>query len=134
MKAVILAGGVGSRLSEETGARRYMTYHRMGDGSSYVFYTSYHLCNFEAPITAANFRRVTILQASRRDSASSAVCSGTGPCRYADLEIPAGPLVDALRAQQDRLFGAVLRPEGGASAAAPYISRRAAAVRRRDSR
>ena len=33
--------------------RRYMTYHKMGDGPFYVFYTPYHLCNFEAPITAA---------------------------------------------------------------------------------
>jgi predicted homoserine dehydrogenase-like protein len=33
--------------------RRYMTYHKMGDGPLYVFYTPYHLCNFEAPLTAA---------------------------------------------------------------------------------
>ena len=33
--------------------RRYMTYHKMGDGPLYVFYTPYHLCNFEVPLTAA---------------------------------------------------------------------------------
>jgi predicted homoserine dehydrogenase-like protein len=33
--------------------RRYMTYHKMGDGPLYAFYTPYHLCNFEVPITAA---------------------------------------------------------------------------------
>jgi predicted homoserine dehydrogenase-like protein len=33
--------------------RRYMTYHKMGDGPFYAFYTPYHLCNFEVPITAA---------------------------------------------------------------------------------
>jgi predicted homoserine dehydrogenase-like protein len=33
--------------------RRYMTYHKMGDGPLYVFYTPYHLCNFEVAITAA---------------------------------------------------------------------------------
>ena len=30
-----------------------MTYHKMGDGPFYAFYTPYHLCNFEAPLTAA---------------------------------------------------------------------------------
>jgi predicted homoserine dehydrogenase-like protein len=33
--------------------RRYMTYHKMGDGPLYAFYTPYHLCNFEVPLTAA---------------------------------------------------------------------------------
>lgn len=33
--------------------RRYMTYHKMGDGPLYVFYTPYHLCNFEVPLTLA---------------------------------------------------------------------------------
>jgi len=33
--------------------RRYMTYHKMGDGPLYAFYTPYHLCNFEVPITVA---------------------------------------------------------------------------------
>jgi predicted homoserine dehydrogenase-like protein len=33
--------------------RRYMTYHKMGDGPLYAFYTPYHLCNFEVPLTVA---------------------------------------------------------------------------------
>ena len=33
--------------------RRYMTYHKMGDGPLYVFHTPYHLCNFEVPLTVA---------------------------------------------------------------------------------
>jgi predicted homoserine dehydrogenase-like protein len=33
--------------------RRYMTYHKMGDGPLYAFYTPYHLCNFEVPMTVA---------------------------------------------------------------------------------
>jgi predicted homoserine dehydrogenase-like protein len=33
--------------------RQYMTYHKMGDGPLYAFYTPYHLCNFETPMTAA---------------------------------------------------------------------------------
>ena len=34
-------------------SRRYMTYHKMGDGPLYVFYAPYHLCNFEVPLTVA---------------------------------------------------------------------------------
>jgi len=39
--------------NEQPIPRRYMTYHKMGDGPLYVFYTPYHLCNFEVPITVA---------------------------------------------------------------------------------
>ena len=39
--------------NEDPIPRRYMTYHKMGDGPLYVFYTPYHLCNFEVPLTAA---------------------------------------------------------------------------------
>ena len=43
--------------------RRYMTYHKMGDGPLYAFYTPYHLCNFEVPLTVARavlFKDATI--------------------------------------------------------------------------
>ena len=39
--------------NDNPAARRYMTYHKMGEGPFYAFYTPYHLCNFEAPLTAA---------------------------------------------------------------------------------
>jgi predicted homoserine dehydrogenase-like protein len=39
--------------NERTVPRQYMTYHKMGDGPLYAFYTPYHLCNFEVPLTAA---------------------------------------------------------------------------------
>jgi predicted homoserine dehydrogenase-like protein len=33
--------------------RDYLRYYKMGDGPLYVFYTPYHLCHLEAPLTVA---------------------------------------------------------------------------------
>jgi predicted homoserine dehydrogenase-like protein len=33
--------------------QRYLNYYKMGDGPLYVFYTPYHLCHFETPLTVA---------------------------------------------------------------------------------
>jgi predicted homoserine dehydrogenase-like protein len=33
--------------------QQYLTYYKMGDGPFYVFYTPYHLCHLEAPLTVA---------------------------------------------------------------------------------
>ncbi len=33
--------------------QKYLNYYKMGDGPFYVFYTPYHLCHLEAPLTAA---------------------------------------------------------------------------------
>ena len=33
--------------------QQYMNYYKMGDGPLYVFYTPYHICHFETPITVA---------------------------------------------------------------------------------
>ncbi|MCG2720728.1 MAG: Gfo/Idh/MocA family oxidoreductase [Thermodesulfovibrionales bacterium] len=33
--------------------QQYMNYYKMGDGPLYVFYTPYHLCHFEVPLTVA---------------------------------------------------------------------------------
>jgi predicted homoserine dehydrogenase-like protein len=33
--------------------QRYLNYYKMGEGPLYVFYTPYHLCHFEVPLTAA---------------------------------------------------------------------------------
>lgn len=43
--------------------QRYLKYYKMGDGPLYVFYTPYHLCHFEVPITVARsvlFRDATL--------------------------------------------------------------------------
>ncbi len=71
--------------------QRYMTYHKMGDGPLYVFYTPYHLCNFEVPLTVA--RAVlfgdaaiapisglvcSVLTAAKRDLRAGEVLDGIG--------------------------------------------------------
>ena len=33
--------------------RQYLNYYKMGDGPFYVFYTPYHLCHFDAPLSIA---------------------------------------------------------------------------------
>jgi predicted homoserine dehydrogenase-like protein len=33
--------------------RQYLNYYKMGDGPFYVFYTPYHLCHLEAPLSVA---------------------------------------------------------------------------------
>ena len=43
--------------------QQYLNYYKMGEGPLYVFYTPYHLCHFEAALTAARavlFRDATI--------------------------------------------------------------------------
>ena len=152
--------------------RRYMTYHKMGDGPFYVFYTPYHLCNFEVPITAARaalFRDATIapagppvcevLTVAKRalragdelDGIGGFTCYGmlenrhefqagdylpmglAQGCRlkrnlqrdeavsYADVDIPAGRLVDVLRGEQDRLFGGVRLPEAATAGVETHL-------------
>jgi predicted homoserine dehydrogenase-like protein len=39
--------------SEHPIQQRYMKYYKMGDGPLYVFYTPYHLCHLEVPLTVA---------------------------------------------------------------------------------
>ena len=48
-----------------------MTYHKMGDGPLYAFYTPYHLCNFEVPFTVA---RAALFGDAATRSAGGPVC------------------------------------------------------------
>jgi predicted homoserine dehydrogenase-like protein len=139
--------------------RRYMTYHKMGDGPLYAFYTPYHLCNFEVPITAARaalFHDAAIaplagpvcevMTIAKRDIRAGEPLDGIGgftcygvlenretfragdylpmglaegcvarrdirqdePIACADVEVPAGRLIDRLRAEQEEYFPAVM--------------------------
>jgi predicted homoserine dehydrogenase-like protein len=141
--------------NEDPVPRRYMTYHKMGDGPLYVFYTPYHLCNFEVPITvarAALFRDAAVaplggpvcevMTCAKRDLRAGEPLDGIGGftcygvlenrdifhaggflpmgvsegCRLrrdvrqddvitrSDVDVPAGRLVDSLRAEQDLVF------------------------------
>jgi predicted homoserine dehydrogenase-like protein len=39
--------------NEDPMQQRYMNYYKMGDGPLYLFYTPYHLCHLEVPLTVA---------------------------------------------------------------------------------
>lgn len=39
--------------NEDPIQQQYMNYYKMGDGPLYAFYTPYHICHFETPITVA---------------------------------------------------------------------------------
>lgn len=71
--------------------RRYMYYYKMGEGPLYVFYTPYHLCHFEAPLTVARavlFRDaalsplsgpvVDVITAAKRDLKAGEELDGIG--------------------------------------------------------
>jgi predicted homoserine dehydrogenase-like protein len=71
-------------------ARRYMTYHKMGDGPLYGFYTPYHLCNFEASLTAA---RAALFHDAAIAPGGRPVCE-VMTCAKRDLR--AGELLDGI--------------------------------------
>lgn len=70
--------------------RQYLHYYKMGDGPFYVFHTPYHLCHFEAPLTAA--------RAALFDDA--AIAPGGGPvCEVitvAKQDLPEGTALDGI--------------------------------------
>jgi predicted homoserine dehydrogenase-like protein len=51
--------------------QQYLTYYKMGDGPFYVFYTPYHLCHLETPLTAA---RAVLFQDAASAPISRPVC------------------------------------------------------------
>lgn len=71
--------------------QRYMKYYKMGDGPLYVFYTPYHLCHLETPLTVARavlFQDATlapvagpvcdVITAAKRDLKAGEVLDGIG--------------------------------------------------------
>jgi predicted homoserine dehydrogenase-like protein len=136
--------------------RQYLHYYKMGDGPFYVFYTPYHLCHLEAPLTAARavlFHDAAVaplgapvcdvITVAKRDLKTGEILDGIGGflsygvlensavcrregllpmglsegCRvardiardsaitYSDVDLPPNRLMDALRAEQELLFG-----------------------------
>ena len=136
--------------------RHYLNLYKLGEGPLYSFYTPYHLCHFEAPLSVARVAllgdavlqpitgpRVEVVTIAKRDLKAGEVLDGLGgymtygeaenaaataasdllpigvaeTCRlkrdvpkdaaltYADVELPAGRLVDRLRDEQARMFG-----------------------------
>lgn len=77
--------------NEDPLQQQYLNYYKMGDGPFYVFYTPYHICHFEAPITAAravlfNDASVTpvggpvcdVITTAKRDLKAGEVIDGIG--------------------------------------------------------
>jgi predicted homoserine dehydrogenase-like protein len=144
--------------------RHYLNLYKLGEGPLYSFYTPYHLCHFEVPLSAARVvlcgdpvlqplagPRVEVVATAKTDLKAGTVLDAIGGfhtygqcetyaqarvedllpmglaegCRLrrdvakdavltrADVELPAGRLVDRLRAEQDAMF-----PPAPAAAAA----------------
>lgn len=71
--------------------REYLKYYKMGDGPLYVFYTPYHLCHFEVPLSVARvvlFKDavltpigapvVEVITAAKKDLKTGEVLDGMG--------------------------------------------------------
>ena len=144
--------------------RHYLNLYKLGEGPLYCFYTPYHLCHFEAPLTVARVAlfgdaalapiagpMVEAVTLAKRDLKAGEVLDGLGGymtygeaenaeicasddllpigvaegcmlvrnvakgavLTYADVELPAGRLIDRLREEQARMFG-LERPMGRA--------------------
>jgi predicted homoserine dehydrogenase-like protein len=142
---------------EDPKQRHYLNLYKLGEGPLYSFYTPYHLCHFEVPLSIARVvlagdpvlqplagPRVEVVTLAKTDLKSGTVIDTLGGyatygqcenytvaraenllpmglaegCRlrrdvakdtaltYADVEIPAGRLIDRLRAEQDAMFPA----------------------------
>jgi predicted homoserine dehydrogenase-like protein len=70
--------------------QHYLNLYKLGTGPLYCFYTPYHLCHFEAPLTAA---RAVLFQ-------DAAITPTYGPCvdvvATAKIDLKAGQVVDGL--------------------------------------
>jgi len=70
--------------------QRYLKYYKMGDGPLYVFYTPYHLCHLEAPLTVA---RAVLFQDPALTPLAGPVCDVIAAAKR-DLE--AGEVLDGI--------------------------------------
>jgi predicted homoserine dehydrogenase-like protein len=137
--------------------RHFLKLYKLGDGPLYSFYTPYHLCHFEVPLSVARavlFHdtviaapdgiRVEVVATAKTDLKAGQVIDGLGgfltygeaenapvakaegllpmglaegcvmtrdvakdaTLTYADVTVPAGRLIDRLRAEQDAMFAA----------------------------
>ncbi|WP_157519288.1 NAD(P)H-dependent oxidoreductase [Modestobacter sp. Leaf380] len=152
---------------DDPAQRHYLELYKLGTGPLYSFYTPYHLCHFEVPVTVARAAllgeatirpdgapRVDVVTVAKTDLPAGTVLDAPGGYHYygeaekaevthadrvlplgiaegarllravvkdeligyADVELPAGRLVDRLRAEQDTMFF------GSAAATGPAAS------------
>lgn len=70
--------------------QRYMKYYKMGDGPLYVFYTPYHLCHLEVPLTIA---RAVLFQDAALTPLAGPVCD---VITAAKRDLKAGEVLDGM--------------------------------------
>ena len=70
--------------------QQYLNYYKMGDGPLYVFYTPYHLCHFEAPLTLA---RAVLFRDAAVSPAGGPVCDVIA---VAKRDLKAGEVLDGI--------------------------------------
>jgi len=70
--------------------RQYLNYYKMGKGPLYVFYTPYHLCHLETPMTAA---RAVLLNDATVAPLSGAMCDVAA---IAKTDLRAGDVLDGI--------------------------------------
>jgi len=70
--------------------QQYMNYYKMGDGPLYVFYTPYHICHLEVPLSVA---RAVLFQDAVISPIAGPVCD---VITVAKRELKAGELIDCI--------------------------------------
>jgi predicted homoserine dehydrogenase-like protein len=70
--------------------QQYMNYYKMGDGPLYLFYTPYHICHFETPITVA---RVVLFKDAAAAPIGKPVCD---VITVAKRDLKAGEVLDGI--------------------------------------
>jgi predicted homoserine dehydrogenase-like protein len=70
--------------------QQYMQYYKMGEGPFYVFYTPYHLCHLEVPLTVA---RVVLFGDTAAKPIGAPVCEVVA---IAKRDLKAGEMIDGL--------------------------------------
>ena len=70
--------------------QQYMNYYKMGDGPLYVFYTPYHICHFETPLTVA---RAVLFKDAAATPIGGPVCD---VITVAKRDLKAGEVLDSI--------------------------------------
>ena len=70
--------------------QQYLNYYKMGDGPLYVFYTPYHICHFETPLTVA---RAVLFKDAAATPIGGPVCDVIA---VAKRDLKAGEVLDSI--------------------------------------
>ena len=76
--------------NEDPVQQQYMNYYKMGKGPLYVFYTPYHICHFETPLTVA---RAVLFGDATASPTGGPVCD---VITVAKCDLRAGELLDGI--------------------------------------